>query len=270
MADLEQRLRALAGEAFPPAPDVREAVGTRIDAQAEPGRRGFPAPSSRSGTAGAHGAPRRLTARRRTLALGVGILLLPTAAIAAVPDTRQAVLEWLGLAHVRVERVPRVAPLPALSVADLGERVATPGAAARRAGFAPLVPSALGAPDATYVSEGDVVSLAYEPRPGLARDPGSGLGLLVTELRARGLRAYVGKAAGPGTRVERADVGRSYGIFVSGAPHEVVIRQPDGAIRPLAPRLAGNTLVFERGVLVVRLEGAFDRRTALAIARSLR
>ena len=199
-------------------------------------------------------------------------MLLPTAAIAAVPQTRHAVLEWLGIEHVRVERVPRLpAGLAALDRVDLGTRVASAEEAGRRGGIAVTLPRGLGAPDAVFVSAGGVVSLAYEPRPGLPRDRQTGVGLLVTHLRARGLPDYVAKKiAGPRTRVEAVRVGGANGVFVSGEPHELLIEQPNGMIRPLPARLAGNTLAFERGDIVTRLEGRSEARAAaLALARSL-
>jgi hypothetical protein len=39
---------------------------------------------------------------------------------------------------------------------------------------------------------------------------------------------------------------------------------------PIPPRTAGNTLAFERGELVVRIEGRFRKARALPIARSIR
>jgi hypothetical protein len=270
MADLERRLHALSGEAFPPAPDVRAAVAVRI-AAADPA-----AHAAREAAAGARtraggrllGAPPQ--ARRRALALALALVLVPSAAIAAVPGTRHAVLDWLGLAHVRVERVPRVPPLPVLNRPELGARVASAAAAGRRAGLAVVVPRALGAPGAVYVSSDGVVSLGYEPRPGLPRDPHTGFALLITELRARGLPDYFAKTAGPRTRVEPVRIAGARGAFLSGEPHGLLIEQDDGRVRDLPPRLAGNTLAFERGKLVVRLEARFDRGAAIALALSLR
>jgi hypothetical protein len=57
-------------------------------------------------------------------------------------------------------------------------------------------------------------------------------------------------------------------VFLSGERHAVTIERPGGGISLLAPRLAGNTLVFERDGLVIRLEGRFGRRRALALAGS--
>ena len=257
MADLEQRLRALAGEAFPPAPDVRAAVVERIAAQADAPRRRPRAP----GAATTH-------TRRRTLVLAAMLVLLPAAAAAAVPDTRHAILDWLGLRHVRVERVPTVPGSTGLDRADLGRRVATVADASRRAGFDVAVPRALGRPDAVYVTADGIVSLAYEPRPGLPADRLTGLGLLVTELSAGRIPEYVLKTAGPRTLVEPVRVDGANGVFLSGDPHELLIERPAGVVRTLPPRLAGNALAFERGDLVTRLEGRFDRRAALALARS--
>jgi hypothetical protein len=115
---------------------------------------------------------------------------------------------------------------------------------------------------------GDVVSLAYHPRSGLRRDAQTGLGLLVTELRALPRPEYLAKAAGPGTRVQAVRVAGARGVFLSGAPHELTIERTPGVIRPLPPRLSGNALAFEAGGLVIRLEGRFGRRRALVLARA--
>lgn len=277
MTDLERRLQALSSAAFPPAPDVRAAVERRIEAGPGPGALAQPGPKVSTRYAGR--GPGRLAARvlgapprgrRRVLALVLAFVLVPGAAIAAVPGARHAVLDWLGLAHVRVERVPQTPRLPALNRSHLGERVASVEAAARQAGFAVEIPRTLGAPDAVYVSSDGVVSLAYPPRTGLPRESQTGLGLLVTELRARGLPAYFAKTAGPRTLVEPVRVDGAPGAFLSGEPHGVLIEQEDRRVRDLPSRLAGNTLVFERGGLVIRLEARFERRAALALARSVR
>ena len=274
MTDLERRLRSLAPDAFPATPDVSAVVAARL---ADPDRRGrdrgsarslFDRFAPRSAAGSADEAPARPARRRRVIALALALVLVPTAAVAAVPDARQAVLEWLGLAHVRVERSPRVRPLPALDRADLGRRVASVAEAARRAGFAVVVPGALGTPEAVYVSDGAIVSLVYGPGAGFPLDAQTGVGVLVTQLRASAITEYVAKMAGPRTVVERVQVGGAPGVFLSGEPHELLIEQPDRRISALPARLAGNTLAFERGGLVIRLEGRFTREQALALART--
>ena len=59
------------------------------------------------------------------------------------------------------------------------------------------------------------------------------------------------------------------GAFISGAAHALLIERPDGLIADVPPRLAGNTLAFEYGDLVIRIEGRFDEHTALGLASSL-
>src|SRR3954471_10510578 len=129
MPELEMRLRAMGAAGFPPAPDLAEAVGARLRAgeRPAPARRGF--------------AP-------RTVAIALAVLAIPAAAVAAVPDTRHAVLDWLGLRHVRVERGEPLPHLPGLRRADLGTRLDSVHEASDRAGFAVQVPGALGAPGA--------------------------------------------------------------------------------------------------------------------------
>lgn len=285
MTDLERRLHALAADAFPAPPDVRAAVAARIaaasletdaagavprgtDRPIRPLRGSHRSHSDACEPRSADGRRAR-PARQRAIILALALVLVPTAAVAAIPDARHAVLDWLGIAHVRVERVPTVPRLPTLKLPDLGQRAASVKDAGRRAGFAVAVPRALGRPDAVYVDAAGIVSLAYRPRPGLDRDRQTGLGVLVTELRASGLPDYFAKAAGPGTVVEPLRFRGKAGAFIAGAPHAFLVEHPDGSVDELRPRLAGNTLVVEYGDLVVRIEGRLDRRAALALAASL-
>lgn len=237
MPELETRLAAVAPDAFPPAPDLAAAVGARL----------------RAGDA-----PRLQRLRRgHAVALAFAALLIPAAAVAAVPDTRHAVLDWLGLRHVRVERVQHLPELPGLRTTDLGKRVPSVAAASRRAGFGVRAPGALGPPARTYVA-GGIVSLVYDD-------------VVITELEAIQEPDLLKKALVAGTTVEPVSIDSTPGYFFSGAPHEVLYAPRDGsAIRPLPPRLAGNTLAFERRGLVVRIEGrSLTKRRALAIARSV-
>ncbi len=142
-------------------------------------------------------------------------------------------------------------------------------AASEQAGFEVQVPSALGAPDAVYVTDDGIVSLAYAPTADLPRDRLIGLGLLVTELEALEEPDLLKKALAPGTSVEGLSVDGAPGVYISGEPHEVLVQTRERRIRPLPPRLAGNSLAFERDGLVIRLEGRFTKRAAIALARSV-
>ena len=236
-----------------------------------------PTPAFESRLAARAPAPRRATARpgwRRPVVLALAaLLLLAGAAFAAVPGVRDAVLEALGLEGATVERRERLPVAPELRPLRLGEREPSVVAAAERLGFTPLVPAAAGRPDGVFVRDdvpGGELSLTYAARPGLPEAAPTGLGLLVTEFRGDFAPEYVGKIAGAATSLERLRVDGERAIWVEGAPHLFFYRPPDSDFAERRLRLAANVLLLEQGPLLVRLEGAFGRERALALARSLR
>ena len=117
---------------------------------------------------------------------------------------------------------------------------------------------------------GGELSLAYRARPGLPRARTTRLGLLVSEFRGDLSPEYMSKVVGSATETERLRVDGDRAIWIQGAPHFFLYRAPDGTIAETTLRLAQNVLLLERGPLLVRLEGAFDRAQALELARSLR
>ena len=252
MADLERALRDLAAaEEWPPTPDIAAAVTVRL--------RQAPAPAGRV---------RRPRARRRwALAIALAALVALPGAAVAFPDARDDVLEWLGLKNVEVRRTPQ--PPPArelLPQPDLG-RVVPLDTAAARIGFEPLVPTTLGSPDEARVQDRRL-SLVYRPTAGRPATRAEGIGVLITEQRGSGVIAE--KAVGPGTEVRAVDVDGARGAWLDGEPHAIIFQDTTGNYREDVPRLAGDTLVWERDGLVLRIEGARDLEDALAIARSLR
>lgn len=77
------------------------------------------------------------------------------AVLALTPPVRAAVLDWFDFGGVEVRYDPSAVPSPGAEVPGCGRSVSL-AQAERRAGFEPLVPSALGAPD--------VVTVTAEPR----------------------------------------------------------------------------------------------------------
>jgi hypothetical protein len=191
----------------------------------------------------------RLEARPRRrrwprVAVPLAVLVL----VAAVPPARSTVLDWLGIGGEKIERVPE-APSPAPAPLDLGTRIPLPRDA--------LVPAALGRPDAVFEA-GDIITLRYRvPDALLAQFPG------------RTRATYVRKFAGPGTRIERVAVNGEPGFWIAGALHGLLYEDPNGRIRDLPARLAGNTLVWRHGDRTLRLEADVTQSRALAIARSI-
>jgi len=92
--------------------------------------------------------------------------------------------------------------------------------------------------------------------------------LLLTEVLGA-IRPSIGKAAGPATRIEPVRVGGRRGFWLSGAPHEVTFLDARGEPRSATLRLAGDTLLWEAGGLLLRLEGAASKPAALRIAQSM-
>ena len=265
MPELDRMLTQLGRELeYPPTPDLARGVAGRVRA----GAAATP-PEGRSR------ARRRIlppASLRRALVLAlVALLLLAGTVFAAVPGVRDAVLEFFGIQGATVERRAQLPEPPELRPLDLGGRV-TLSEAAAELDFTPLVPAALGDPDAVYVRRelpGGELSLAYRPRPGLPAARTTRLALLASEFRGDLHPDLVGKLAGPGTRIEQLQVGGRPAIWIEGARHFFFYRGPDSNLIESELRLAQNVLLIERGRVLVRLEGAFDRGRALEIAHSL-
>ncbi|MFF1812795.1 hypothetical protein ACFVXW_27430 [Streptomyces sp. NPDC058251] len=92
----------------------------------------------------------RRWARARRRALGAGLCGLLTVLV-LTPPVRAAVVDWFGFGGVEVRYDPSAVPSPGARVPGCGPSM-TLAEAGRRAGFAPLVPDALGVPDAVTVT----------------------------------------------------------------------------------------------------------------------
>lgn len=249
MTELERVLAQLARELeHPPTPDLAGTVSERL-------RAGRPRPAR----------------RRRRLVIAVALaLLLPTAAIAAVPSLRDV----LGIAGVRVEQSSEpLAPLRTRSL-DLGRPVA-PARAASLVGFRVVEPhaGALRRPDEAYhraSPAGGAITFVYQPTATAARSALTRTGLLLTMFRGTGSTRFVGKLAGAGTSVERLTVAGADGVWIAGRPHQFAFTDARGANHVETLRLAGDTLLWQRGPLTLRLEGALSKAAALRIAGTIR
>ena len=262
-AELGQALADLGARvAYPPTPQLAQAVRARLVAAPRPRRSLWPV----------------LVPSPRALAAGLlALVLLGGAVLALSPAARTTVAEWLGLRGISIEYVP-AAPTPAAAPAGirsfLGERV-TLDEARRRVPFRVRTPSLpeLGAPDEVYVGEpppGGQVSFIYLPRPGLPAAKETGVGMLLTQFRGSVEPGFAKKLAGPDTDVRPVSVDGAPGYWIEGAPHVFIYRDANGNIREETLRLAGNVLLWERDGITYRLESALDHDQAVRIAASLR
>jgi hypothetical protein len=156
----------------------------------------------------------------------------------------------------------------------LGQRV-TLEEARRRAGFPVLVPGAAGLerPDAVFFDPalpgGGRVDLVYRARPGLPASSFTDAGLLITQFRGEPEPDFLKKITSAGI-VQFVTVGGEPGYFFSGDPHYLSYRDASGQFRDEQTRLAGNTLIWQRGDLTLRLEGNLSMAEAVRIAESMR
>jgi hypothetical protein len=201
----------------------------------------------------------------------VALLLLATLAFQPIGATAAEALGLRGLAIFRAAETP--APTSGKAVLADARKVASAEEASRQAGFAVLVPSALGRPDEVYVrasSQGTTVFLVYGARPGIAPAKATGIGVLVAEARGSFEAPLLGKVVGPGAHVEQLTVNGGRGVWIEGAPHQIFFRAPDGQVVVDSLRLAGNVLAWDQGALFVRIEADVPKDQALRIASSMR
>jgi hypothetical protein len=185
---------------------------------------------------------------RRPVAIALAVLVVAVGAVLAVPPARTAVLDWLGLRGVSITRVDELPPTPAVERLDLGRKV-TPEQAPRWL----VVPD--DEPDSIYVGNGRVSLLWGTP---------DRVRLLLTELRGE---AAIEKAIQTSTRVERVTVNGQPGVWIE-EPHVVFFEDLRGRIRESTGRLAGKTLLWQHGLVTMRLEGDLSKEEALRIART--
>ena len=230
MSVLEQRLRDLGGEiAYPATPS--------FDLTFEQGRERAPL--------------------LRPLALGFAVLVAALAGVLAFsPGARSAFLELFHLKGATVE-LTETLPEVEVQAIDFGDRVSR-AEAERRVGF-PLLD--LGEPDAIFVRGTTIATLVYGPveKPRLA----------LSQLRGGVWDGFVKKAGASGTTVEDVTVDGERGLFVSGDEHFVMFQDGQGNITDEPTYLAGTVLLWNRGELLLRLEGDLTREQALELARSV-
>lgn len=197
---------------------------------------------------------RRLPERRRRisrpLVLALAVLAVAIAAAMAVPQARTSILRFFHLEGVTVERVDRLPATRPFSPLELGAPVSL-HEARLRLGQPILLPDG-DRPDAVFFDgalAGGGVNILYGPatRPRL----------LVSEFLTVNYDV-IRKSVGLGSRVTEVLVGRDVGLWVPGK-HAV-------RFGPLPPRLAGNSLIWRHGSLIIRLEGDLSKATAIDLA----
>lgn len=233
----EEILRDLGAHLDVPAPPEESALTAAVLARLDEPPHARPAPLP------------RLVAAAAALLLALGV------AMAVSPDVRAAVLDFLRIGGVEVNQTPPPSP-PSSDVPLPGERAVTLGEARDAADFPLRVPALLGDPLAVRVADGDpprVVTLHYED---VRVDQFEG------GLAPMFQKFFHADHAVP-TRVDGWP-----GLWLP-EPHPVIYLGRDGRTHEQPARLAGTTLIWERGGLTYRVEGDLTHEEAVAIAESM-
>jgi hypothetical protein len=255
MSEFESRLAELGRQIeFPATPHLAERVGADLRAGAK------------------RPAPRRRTPGLRVALLTVLVLLaLVAGAVAAVPSTRHAVLELLGLRGETIERVPKLPENVRAKPAWRLGRPTTLAAARPRLSFEPLLPRAMGEPNGVFLNRGvpgHSLNLTYPPQEGIPHSRLTGVGLLVNELNGQAAPGFFGKMVPLDARIERFRIDGQFAVWIEGLHAFFYKPAADHTFHIGHSRLAANALLVQRGHVMVRLEGEFDKARAVEIARS--
>ena len=219
MPELELALRQLGAELdWPAEPVLATRVATALRA---PRRRGL----------------------RRPLALAFSVVVLAVAVAMAVPPARSAILDFLHIGGVEIQRVETLPELPAGRAAP-GLRVPLDDAL-DHVPFDVVVPE--GYRD-VYLAEGDgIITFVWPDR-------------LLMELS--GDEQLLKKVVDQDSTIAMVDVNGYPGVWIEGGPHGLFVPGGDA-------RLAGNTLIWVREGVTFRLEGELTRQRALELAGTL-
>jgi hypothetical protein len=97
----------------------------------------------------------------------------------------------------------------------------------------------------------------------------TGVSVLITEARGTVDKGFFGKMLGPDATLEEVQVNGHPGYWIAGKPHVFFFMDANGKFRDETMRLATNTLIFDNGGTIVRIEGDLTKAQALEIAKSL-
>jgi hypothetical protein len=202
--------------------------------------------------------------RRPAVLTAAAALILAALTVVAVPTSRQAVADFLGIDGIRIsfDDPPEGEPVGRELV--LGKRVSFEEAQ-EHVGFALKVPERLGDPDDIYLNTSapnGEATFVYEPRDGLPEAAESGVGALFTQFEGDSDFPSIKKKFATGdTSVIPVTVGDVPGFWIDGAHN---LYPPDAN-----PRIAGTTLLWQVGEISYRLEVDTSLEEALAIAESV-
>jgi hypothetical protein len=242
---------------------------------------------------------------RQVLAVAAAILLVVTAVL-AVPRSRDAIADLLGIDGLRIRSgegpIPTSTSVPAMSSTASSTSTSAPTGSSSTVGIGggfdavavgrdlklgsqvsmsdarnalPALRelnSAYGPPDAIYRGErpAGLVSFVWRARPDL---PGStfapSVGLVVQQYRSSTGDIFPGKTVTPGSTVREIVVEGKKGYWIDGAPHSIAYFDAQGSYIEDTVRWASNALVWAANGVTHRIESSLTQEEAVALVALL-
>lgn len=239
------------------------------------------------------GEPPRRPAIGRLPRLAGALVAVVVVGLVVLPGPRHAVARWLGFDSVRIEPGVTVPPTTTGSTTTLASPTAPAGSvvepttvvvpdlglgssvsieqAKLATGLPDPTPALLGDPQSVHVVQppatGQIV-LVYSPSALVPQSTVIGAGALVSVMPAQIEQGFFQKTLGSTSTVRPVDVDDDVGYWIEGSPHQLLFDFGD-QIQQDTLRLATNTLLWQRGDYVYRIEADIDLETALRIAKSI-
>jgi len=207
--------------------------------------------------------------RGRVLLVAAAILVLIAAAVLAIPPSREAIADWLGIGAVEIRHTNQP-PAPSGSNPVPGQTGAPPSAdaAARLAAARTAVQFTIRTPPESIAGPLFDVDLDRRPRGGLVALTYKDFTLVEVASFPNQLPPLQ-KFTGPTTHVELSTVGGRPAVFITGAEHGIGYVDPTGEFALDTLRRAGPVLLWERGGVTHRIEGIAALPDARRIAESI-
>jgi hypothetical protein len=213
----------------------------------------------------------RRSTRVRVLLAFAAALLLIAIAVVAIPPSREAIADWLGIGAVDIRRSGQPparstggSPVPGQPGSPRDrDALARLAAARRKVHFTIATPldGSVGALFEVQVDSrptGGLVSLTYERFT------------LVEVASMANQRPQVGKTVGPTTHLEYVTVHGRQAAWIVGGGHEIAYLDRSGNLDLDTVRRSGPVLLWERGGVTYRIEGIAMLSQARRVAESLR